>query len=604
MKRLLLTALIAFSSPALAQQSKLPPCPENQNKIYNKCFGTKYLTSIDGTATGEWKKDQLNGQAILKAANGWTYEGEWKMGQRHGFGKSTEPTEKGFAIYEGNWRYDKANGQGTFTKEDGSTYVGNYINDKRNGNGVYTSVDGSKYTGEWKDGMRTGKGIQLDAKDNLSYGIWYHDTKVINIASEQELQSIKTKSYITEGYLDRGIYYPTKINGFIYNPKDKEEFIFKPKEIPSVYNVYYKETISSITDNGFFDFRLLQMPYEGYSGMKGYYTGNEFKGRFSTTIYREAVLENGIFIYFDTVPGGKHYRLIDNIPLELYNKFLNFKSQPIINGSSITTTEYCIDYLPKLLTRLSNGPKCFSDSELERIRNLASSFQYDTIPVAELLTNTDSFEVIYDDFDDKISIHSDYKQTSSITTRAIIDTDLSASAYLEIKYFATSWITLKKIAIMADDFRWELPVPNPTRHVLRHDLIFENELYPLTDEHIYALNKMATAKTTKIRFYGDSTYQTVELSAQDKLKLEHGIKLMNYVNKNFKKNSNKVDLISTPPPASPAQQEANINKTPEIPYLKQIQNCQSLISSDINAYNKCIIELSSKLSNELGIGSP
>ena len=43
---------------------------------------------------------------------------------------------------------------------------------------------------------------------------------------------------------------------------------------------------------------------------------------------------------------------------------------------------------------------------------------------------------------------------------------------------------------------------------------------------------------------------------------------MNYVNKNFKKNSNKVDLISTPPPASPAQQEANINKTPEIPYLK------------------------------------
>ena len=53
---------------------------------------------------------------------------------------------------------------------------------------------------------------------------------------------------------------------------------------------------------------------------------------------------------------------------------------------------------------------------------------------------------------------------------------------------------------MADDFRWELPVPNPTRHVLRHDLIFENELYPLIDEHIYALNKMATAKTTKIRF--------------------------------------------------------------------------------------------------------
>ena len=53
MKRLLLTALIALSSPALAQQSKLPPCPENQNKIYNKCFGTKYLTSIDGTATGE-----------------------------------------------------------------------------------------------------------------------------------------------------------------------------------------------------------------------------------------------------------------------------------------------------------------------------------------------------------------------------------------------------------------------------------------------------------------------------------------------------------------------------------------------------------------------
>ena len=65
MKRLLLTALIAFSSPALAQESSLPGC---NNDYRHNCYGTKKLSN--GLYKGEFKNNLYHGQGTRKYSSG------------------------------------------------------------------------------------------------------------------------------------------------------------------------------------------------------------------------------------------------------------------------------------------------------------------------------------------------------------------------------------------------------------------------------------------------------------------------------------------------------------------------------------------------------
>jgi hypothetical protein len=47
------------------------------------------------------------------------------------------------ARYEGEWRENRAHGQGKFTHVDGDVYDGYWANDKANGAGVYKHVNGA-----------------------------------------------------------------------------------------------------------------------------------------------------------------------------------------------------------------------------------------------------------------------------------------------------------------------------------------------------------------------------------------------------------------------------------------------------------------------------
>ena len=55
------------------------------------------------------------------------------------------------AHYEGNWVFNKAEGQGTFWHAEGDVYRGEFKNDMANGYGEYTHINGSKYKGEFRD---------------------------------------------------------------------------------------------------------------------------------------------------------------------------------------------------------------------------------------------------------------------------------------------------------------------------------------------------------------------------------------------------------------------------------------------------------------------
>ena len=67
------------------------------------------------------------------------------------YGKGTMTYSNGANKYEGDWKDDKKNGQGTYIFPDGEKYEGEFNDDNFNGQGTYTFPDGEKYEGDWKD---------------------------------------------------------------------------------------------------------------------------------------------------------------------------------------------------------------------------------------------------------------------------------------------------------------------------------------------------------------------------------------------------------------------------------------------------------------------
>jgi len=55
-------------------------------------------------------------------------------------------------VYDGSWKDNKMDGQGTFTWADGREYVGQYKYDKKEGYGEFVWPDGKKYQGNWLSG--------------------------------------------------------------------------------------------------------------------------------------------------------------------------------------------------------------------------------------------------------------------------------------------------------------------------------------------------------------------------------------------------------------------------------------------------------------------
>ena len=105
--------------------------------------------------------------------DGSTYVGEWKYGNRQGYGRYTSSDKK--KIYIGFWNCDLRCGQGRLIDEDEGEYNGNWEKDKMNGQGVYKYKDGRFYKGEWKDGVRSGEGYFIKPGEKTYTGQWEND---------------------------------------------------------------------------------------------------------------------------------------------------------------------------------------------------------------------------------------------------------------------------------------------------------------------------------------------------------------------------------------------------------------------------------------------
>ena len=90
----------ASSDLGLPVASRLPPCPIDQTKHWNNCFGTYYRSSGDAY-TGEWQIDKMNGPGMLVRRNGDRYIGSFLAGEFSGLG--VEYSSAGLVKRAGVW---------------------------------------------------------------------------------------------------------------------------------------------------------------------------------------------------------------------------------------------------------------------------------------------------------------------------------------------------------------------------------------------------------------------------------------------------------------------------------------------------------------------
>ena len=112
---------------------------------------------------GIWENDILNNGTIYYMNNG-KYIGELKNYLRDGKGKYISSLE----VYEGYWKEDQKDGDGSVVYKDGTKYKGKFKNNKFNGKGEMKWIDGTNYCGEFLNNLFNGNGY-LKGKNNNTY---------------------------------------------------------------------------------------------------------------------------------------------------------------------------------------------------------------------------------------------------------------------------------------------------------------------------------------------------------------------------------------------------------------------------------------------------
>ena len=123
--------------------------------------------------TGNFKDDKAYGQGSHISADGkFSIVGEFKEGL---IVQGTMKFPSG-SIYIGSFKdTDKGNGRGgigTMTYASGAKYFGEWKDDKRNGVGTFTSSNDQKYIGEWKDDKIHGQGTYTFPDGENYVGEW------------------------------------------------------------------------------------------------------------------------------------------------------------------------------------------------------------------------------------------------------------------------------------------------------------------------------------------------------------------------------------------------------------------------------------------------
>lgn len=135
----------------------------------DKKQGHGVYVHMDGTVyAGNWFADQKSGVGTEQWPDGTRYKGEFFQGMRHGTGKYKSARGK----YEGQFRYDKMEGQGRYEFTNGRTFVGQWEDGTMVGSGTMEFPDGSRYEGAYEKGLKSGGGVFTWPDGRVYKGEW------------------------------------------------------------------------------------------------------------------------------------------------------------------------------------------------------------------------------------------------------------------------------------------------------------------------------------------------------------------------------------------------------------------------------------------------
>ena len=134
-----------------------------------------FAWATTAVAEGRWQKVENKANCSVWNANPQpnetvTWAGACVDGMAHGYGievwrfriRGEWKTSK----YEGDKRFGRSNGEGTYIAANGDKYDGEYKDGRKHGRGVFEWANGNKYDGQYKNGKRHGRGVFLYSSGN------------------------------------------------------------------------------------------------------------------------------------------------------------------------------------------------------------------------------------------------------------------------------------------------------------------------------------------------------------------------------------------------------------------------------------------------------
>ncbi|KAL0338518.1 UNVERIFIED_CONTAM: Phosphatidylinositol 4-phosphate 5-kinase [Sesamum angustifolium] len=123
---------------------------------------------------GEFAGGYMHGTGTYTRSDNLTYKGRWRLNLKHGLGYQNFPNGD---VFEGSWiqgtlkdQGGKMSGKGTLTWISGDSFEGSWLNGMMHGFGVYTWTDGGCYVGTWTRGLKDGKGTFYPKGSRLPAG--------------------------------------------------------------------------------------------------------------------------------------------------------------------------------------------------------------------------------------------------------------------------------------------------------------------------------------------------------------------------------------------------------------------------------------------------
>ena len=132
----------------------------------NKKVGWVVLKLKNGTYIGEADYLSPQGRGCMLYKDGLRFVGYFDKGIKANYGKLFN--KEGLLLYDGEYKNNIRNGQGTFYYPGGLKYVGEFENGIREGKGIFYWDDGTYWDGNFKDNEMDGEGIYFDGENSFT----------------------------------------------------------------------------------------------------------------------------------------------------------------------------------------------------------------------------------------------------------------------------------------------------------------------------------------------------------------------------------------------------------------------------------------------------